>query len=166
MSQKFDALRVTLFGLLSFSLNISEGQGLRGVIARLWGIRAGGGKKKKKRRSDGPTRWCYADDGLCVAQVASGAVHLFVLANASAGGGGGGGGGGGTRARGGSPRMQLSDDEVEANLATMRGSSGKPERQPEGGVVLGAEALEVGVVLVPLLALALFSIEEYVRARL
>ena len=34
------------------------------------------------------------------------------------------------------------------------------------GVVLGVEALEVGVVLVPLLALALFCLEEYVRARL
>ena len=83
------------------------------------------------------------------------------------GGGGGGGGGGGTQARGGSPRMQLSDEEVEAKLAKMRGSLGKPpEGKSEGGVVLGVEALEVGVVLVPLLALALFSIEEYVRARL
>ena len=56
---------------------------------------------------------------------------------------------------------------MEAKLAKMRGSSGQPpDRQPKGGVVLGAEALEVGVVLVPLLALALFSVEEYVRARL
>ena len=63
--------------------------------------------------------------------------------------------------------MQLSDEEVEAKLAKMRGSLGKPpEGKSEGGVVLGVEALEVGVVLVPLLALALFSIEEYVRARL
>ena len=31
---------------------------------------------------------------------------------------------------------------------------------------MGEEALEVGVVLVPLLAIALFSLEEYVRARL
>ena len=71
--------------------------------------------------------------------------------------------------RGGGPRMQLSDEEVEAKLAKMRGSSGRGG-QPEGGndpgVVLGVEALEVGVVLVPLLALALFCLEEYVRARL
>ena len=65
--------------------------------------------------------------------------------------------------------MQLSDEEVEAKLAKMRGASGRGG-QPEGGndpgVVLGVEALEVGVVLVPLLALALFCLEEYVRARL
>ena len=90
--------------------------------------------------------------------------------------------------------MQLSDEEVEAKLAKMRGASGRggqpevrvrvrvrvrvspnlnpnPNPNPnEGGngpgVVLGVEALEVGVVLVPLLALALFCLEEYVRARL
>ena len=65
--------------------------------------------------------------------------------------------------------MQLSDEEVEAKLAKMRGASGRGG-QPEGGngpgVALGVEALEVGVVLVPLLVLALFCLEEYVRARL
>ena len=62
--------------------------------------------------------------------------------------------------------MQLSDEEVEAKLAKMQGSSGKPPERAGPGPVLGLEALEVGVVLVPLLAIALFSLEEYVRARL
>ena len=68
--------------------------------------------------------------------------------------------------KGSGPRMQLSDEEVEAKLAKMQGSSGKPPERAAPGPVLGLEALEVGVVLVPLLAIALFSLEEYVRARL
>ena len=167
MSIIFEALRVRLlFGLLRFTLSIREGKRLRGFIERrLRGMRSSGAAKRKRPNV---YRWCYADEGLCVAQGSSGSVAVWEVIDVGGDGGGGGGkgAGGGAGTRGGSPRMQLSDEKVEAKLAKLRRPVAKAPEQRQGAGGLGAEVLELGIVLVPLALVALFSLEEWVRARL
>ena len=71
------------------------------------------------------------------------------------------------RGRGGSPHMQeLSEEEIEAKLAKMRRPVRSASKPPQASGLGSAEAMELGVVLVPLALVAAFSLEEWVRARL
>ena len=70
MTLKFDTLRVALlFGLLRFRLDIRDGGRLRSFVERRVRPRGAEGQPFRKR----PTvySWCFADDGLCVAQVSA-----------------------------------------------------------------------------------------------
>jgi len=68
MQLTFETLRVRLLGFIRFSLDMREGRGVRSVIER------------RLRGMPNEYRWCFADDGLCVAQGTSGSVAAWVAA--------------------------------------------------------------------------------------
>ena len=63
MGITFEALRVTLFGLLRFTIDIREGRGVRSLIERwLRGMRRSGKKSQELKKRPNEYRWCYADE--------------------------------------------------------------------------------------------------------
>ena len=80
MTITFETLRIRLlFGLLQLSLDLRDGSRLRNFVER----RVRGTTSEKKARPN-VFNWCYADDGLCIAQGSSGSVAVWAATGTTA----------------------------------------------------------------------------------